>query len=91
MGSGFNAVLRSLLNSFVESHHQAILNSLLGLLEYVGIMVASPLLFAALDKGNQLGGIWTGLPFFAATIALAAATAIVFVFRLPPGSQSTST
>ena len=88
MGSGFAAVVRSLLNAFVEPHHQAILNSLLALLQNVGLMVAGPVFFEGLRIGINLGGGWIGLPFVMAAACGGVATAIVFVFRLPPGSGS---
>ena len=83
MGGGLSAVVRSLLNALVEAHHQAILNSLLGLLQVAGLMVAGPAFFEALRVGIDLGGGWIGLPFIIAAACGAMATAIVFIFRLP--------
>lgn len=83
LGCGFSAVVRSLLNAYVEAHHQAILNSLLALLQSVGLMIASPVFFEALRVGIDLGGGWIGLPFVLAAACGALATIFVFVFRLP--------
>lgn len=84
LGGGISLALRSLLNAFVESHHIAMLNTLISILEFGGVMVASPLLFASLGKGIELGGAWVGLPYFLAAAGFAIATTIVFLFRLPP-------
>ncbi len=82
-------MVRSLLNAMVESHHLAILNSLVGLIEFTGLMVAAPVLFDALHTGLKMGGLWAGLPFFITAFTLGLATLVVFAFRLPPGSRAT--
>ena len=75
--------MRSLLSAFVEAHHQAILNSLLGLFQSLGVMLAGPVLFGALQVGIDMGGAWIGLPFIIAAICGACATLMVFIYRLP--------
>ncbi|KAE9972149.1 hypothetical protein EG328_005163 [Venturia inaequalis] len=63
-GWGLTLFLRSLLTSLVEGHHVARLNSFLGIFDTTGLMVGSPLLALAFEKGVELGGVWIGLPFF---------------------------
>jgi hypothetical protein len=63
MGWGLTLFLRSLMTSLVEEHHIARLNTLVGVVDTVGLMIGSPLLAFAFGKGIELGGLWTGLPF----------------------------
>lgn len=83
LGGGYSATMRSLLNAFVEPHHLAMLNTLLGLLEFSGLMVAAPVLFGALQKGVALGGALTGLPFIISAGMCLVSTVVVAVFRIP--------
>lgn len=83
-GSGYASLLRSLLNSLVEPHHVAIVNTLIGFIDTVGLMVISPVLSQALRTGVNLGGMWIGLPFMVAGLLFIISTSIVFGFRLPP-------
>ena len=83
---GMSSTLRSLLNGFVEAHHIATLNVLIALLDYAGIMVASPILFGLLKKGVELGGGWIGLPYLFAAALFLVATVIVFAFKVPAES-----
>ncbi len=88
MGSGFSSVVRSLLNAFIKAHHQAMLNSLLGVLQYVAVAMAAPMLSRAMQAGIAMGGAWMGLPFLVAAACAATAAVIVFLFRLPPPEGS---
>lgn len=63
-GWGVTLFLRSLMTSLVEGHHVARLNSFLGIFDTTGLMVGSPLLAIAFEKGVEMGGWWVGLPFF---------------------------
>ncbi|KAI6354288.1 hypothetical protein MCOR25_008682 [Pyricularia grisea] len=83
VGTGFSPVLRSLVNTLVEQHHLAMVNSLISFLELLGAFIAGPLLSKALSVGIKLGGAWVGLPFFAAGCSLALSAAMVSVYRLP--------
>lgn len=66
-GWGIFSVIRSLATSFVESHHVARLNSFIGVLDTVGLMIGSPLLAVLFAKGIELGGLLFGLPFLVLT------------------------
>ncbi|KAL2183023.1 MFS general substrate transporter [Thermothelomyces heterothallicus CBS 203.75] len=90
LGSGMVATTRSLLNALVEEHHVGTLNSLIALMETVGLSVSGPLLAGSLRVGLDLGGAWIGLPFFTAGVFFVVSTAIVWFFRLPD-SRSPST
>lgn len=82
-GCGLSPLLRSLLNSLVEPHHVGILNTLVGFLETLGIMIAAPIFSKALQAGIELGGGWIGLPFAVGTLVTCAATTIVWLYRIP--------
>lgn len=77
------ALLRSLVSALVEPHHLGIANSLIGLMDAVGLMIAGPLFAEALKTGFDKGGTWVGLPFFCAALFFTVATLIVCVFRIP--------
>ena len=83
-GSGYASLLRSLLNSLVEPHHVATVNTLIGFIDTVGLMVISPVLSQALRTGVNLGGAWIGLPFMVASLLFIVSTGVVFAFKLPP-------
>jgi MFS family permease len=86
------AVLRSLLSSMVEPRHMGTLNSLIGVLEMLGLMIAAPVLFGSLSLGFEWGGAWTGLPFICAAAIISVATAIIWFLPIrgqedPAGSS----
>ena len=83
LGGGFSPVLRSLINAYVEPHHQAMLQTLLGLLELSGLLVAAPVLYGSLHRGLSMGGLWTGLPFMIAAGMIFVGLVIICIFRLP--------
>ncbi|KAI3398099.1 hypothetical protein diail_9852 [Diaporthe ilicicola] len=83
-GCGLSPLLRSLLNAQVEPHHVGILNTLLGFVDTVGVMVAAPIFSESLNKGIELGGAWIGLPFVAGAIISCFAAGILWVYRIPP-------
>lgn len=83
MGTGLLSVVRSLANALVEEHHVGIVNSLIGFMEMVGLLIAGPVLSQSLRVGFKLGGPWVGLPFLCASFLCAVSTAIVWSFRIP--------
>jgi MFS family permease len=82
-GGGLSALVRSLATALVEEHHVGTLNSLVGFLDMVGIMIAGPILAAALKVGFRWGGPWMGLPFMVSAFLFGISTAIVWTFRIP--------
>lgn len=87
LGSGMASLIRSLLNALVEEHHVGTLNSLLGVTETVGVMVAGPLLAKSLSVGLNLGGAWIGLPFVTTALFFAVSTTVLWAFKLPDRRQ----
>ena len=83
-GSGLVPLLRSLLNAQVEPHHVGILNTLLGFLDTLGVMIGAPVFSESLHKGIELGGPWIGLPFLAGAAISCFAAGILWVYRIPP-------
>lgn len=88
LGSGLSPLIRSVLSALVEEHHIAILNTLIGITESLGVMVASPLLAMSLSLGLKLGGGWIGLPFFFAAIFATIVTIVGWTFRPPRNAAS---
>jgi len=82
-GGGLAPLVRSLANALVEEHHVGILNSLVGFLDMIGIMVAGPILAAAMKLGFEWGGAWIGLPFMVSAFLFGISTFIVWTFRIP--------
>lgn len=69
---GLWSLLRSLSTDLVrDAGHVARLNSFIGIVDTVGLMVGSPLLAALFTKGMELGGPWRGLPFVVCAGAVA--------------------
>lgn len=83
-GCGLGPLLRSLLNAQVEPHHVGILNTLLGFVDTLGVMLAAPVFSESLNKGIELGGAWIGLPFVAGAVISCFAAGILWVYRIPP-------
>ncbi|EGZ76552.1 hypothetical protein NEUTE2DRAFT_53414 [Neurospora tetrasperma FGSC 2509] len=81
LGSGLGSTLRSLLNALVDEEHMGLLNSVVGWLEMVGIMVAGPVLAEGMSEGLRRGGRWVGLPFWMAGGLLTGASGLVWVVR----------
>lgn len=76
-GMGAAMFVRSFLTSLVPAHHVARLYSLIGMVDTVGAMLGSPLLFALFKRGMSLGGLGIGLPFY--FLSLASLTVLVLL------------
>jgi hypothetical protein len=61
------------------------MNSLLGILEMLGLMAGAPALFSSLRRGFEIGGDLIGLPFLCAAAMIALSTCIVWL--LPVGEK----
>ncbi|KAK3949895.1 major facilitator superfamily domain-containing protein [Pseudoneurospora amorphoporcata] len=85
LGSGLGSTIRSLLNALVDEQHMGLVNSVVGWLEMVGIMVAGPVLAEGMSEGLRRGGGWVGLPFWMAGGLLAGASGLVWVVRVGDG------
>ncbi|KAI4592928.1 hypothetical protein KJ359_010180 [Pestalotiopsis sp. 9143b] len=86
---GMTPVLRSLLSNMVEPRYLGTMNSLLGILEMIGLMVGAPALFASFRRGFEIGGDLIGLPFICAAAMIALSTCIVWL--LPVGRKNDNT
>lgn len=86
-GSGLVPLLRSLLNAQVEPHHVGILNTLLGFLDTLGVMIGAPVFSESLHKGIELGGPWIGLPFLAGAVISCFAAGILWLYRIQPQEE----
>lgn len=68
-GTGFPPVVRSLVTSLVESHHESRssdigrLYALISVLEGIGNLIAGPGMAQLFRYGINLGTSWLGLPF----------------------------
>ncbi|MCJ1355488.1 MAG: hypothetical protein MMC33_005480 [Icmadophila ericetorum] len=60
---GLLGLVRSLITSFVETHHVARLYSIVSIVQTTGVIVAGPMLAGLFKLGFAFGGEWAGLPF----------------------------
>jgi hypothetical protein len=91
LGTGYNSLCRALMNAIVEPHTIATLNTCVSVLEMICMLIAAPALSALLRAGINIGGMWAGLPYVAASLAAVGACVIVFTFRLPRSALPMST
>ena len=82
LSGGMSSVLRSLLNSLVESRHLGRLNAIVGIMEMASLLIAAPTLSQSLRVGLEMGGGWVGLPFLCAAAIMAISTVVVWIVRV---------
>jgi Na+/melibiose symporter-like transporter len=87
LGTGYPSLMRSLATSVVEEDYLARLSSAITVFETLGSIISSPVLAGFFHWGLHLGGLWQGLPFFAATLITSLAGVLVSSIRLPPSSR----
>ncbi|KAK6073234.1 MFS transporter [Seiridium cupressi] len=78
VNGGMPPVIRSLLSDIVEPRSLGTMNSLVGILEMLGLMISAPTLFGCLRLGFELGGNWIGLPFMCAAAMITISITIVW-------------
>lgn len=72
LGTGFDALSRSLITTLVDREHIAQLYAAISIVETAGALAAGPTLAGLYSLGLKWKGAWTGLPFFGlATISFA--------------------
>lgn len=71
LGYGLMALLRSILVSLVEPHHAARLNTLIALIDTIGMMLGMPFLAWLFEVGLSKGGNLVALPFLVFSMATA--------------------
>lgn len=67
LGWGFYSALRSVASALVDESQNGILNTTIGLVQGVGMVVAGPLLATAFRYGMVWDGGWFGLPYLLGT------------------------
>lgn len=82
-GCGLAPLLRSLLVALVEPSRVGALNTAVGFLETLGVMVAAPAFAWLLQVGIAWGAGWVGLPFGAAAVVAGVSAVVVFLYRIP--------
>lgn len=78
LGSASLLLLRSFIASLVSSHEVARVNSIMAIVDSIGLIVGNPLLARLFKTGLSLGGVWVGLPFFFVGI-ISTLAAVVFI------------
>ncbi|KIW01116.1 uncharacterized protein PV09_07404 [Verruconis gallopava] len=63
LGSGLHLYLRSVATSLVELHQMARLMTFMSWIDTIGLMIASPFIAWLFERGIEVGGLLTGLPF----------------------------
>lgn len=86
LGSGFNALCRSLITPLVDAQHMARLYAIISVVDTLGGFAAQPLLAGLLTLGIKLGGGWLGLPYAGVGVLCFSAGVAVFCLRMP-GSE----
>ena len=64
LGTGYYSAIRSFVTSLVEKDEIGLLYSVIGMIDSVGTLVATPLVTIAFSFGVRRGGLLMGLPFF---------------------------
>ncbi|KAK5990617.1 Efflux pump ustT-like protein [Cladobotryum mycophilum] len=83
LGEGYSPLFRAVLNSVVEPHTIATLNTVISTANTLVGMVATPAFGWLLSKGIEIGGSGTGLPYFVACVWGVIALVAMSVFRIP--------
>jgi hypothetical protein len=78
LNSGMSGMVRSLLSSQVEPRQIGTLNTVIGVVDLLGIMLCSPAFYGSLRTGLELGGWYIGLPFMISAAITSFSTGIVF-------------
>jgi len=64
LGSGYYSAIRSFVTSLVEKDEIGLLYTVIGMIDSIGTLVATPLVTIAFSFGVRTGGLLMGLPFF---------------------------
>ncbi len=87
LGSGYLASLRSLANALGSQALVGLLNGQIGLATGVGSLVAGPSMAAAFQRGMDLDGLWSGLPYIIAAVLFLAATSLAWCIDVTSDSH----
>lgn len=81
-GSGFHAALRSFANSLGTPLQVGLINTSIGMSISVGSLVAGPIFAAAMSRGFELEGVWSGLLYIIPASLFLGATTLTWLVRL---------
>lgn len=76
-GAGMTLPLRSMLTELIDQTHVALLMTVMSAFATVSEIFAGPLFAQLFHVGMEWGGMWIGMPYFAATVSLSVAAAMV--------------
>ena len=82
LGWGFYSALRSLATGWVSPSEVVVLNSMIGLTQGLGSLIAGPVMAAMFNHGLQQGGVAMGLPFVLAAGLLFVASLLTLEIRV---------
>jgi hypothetical protein len=88
-GQAWEPVCRAMLNSIVDAHLIAIMNTAIAAIQQLTVLLSAPLLSQLLRQGFALGGSWIGLPYFLTTAMAAIMSVTAFLFEIPRLSTAT--
>lgn len=84
-GAGLSSLCRSLATAHTTPENTAKLQTVIGIITTVGVLVFAPLLAWLFSLGMHLGGVWMGLPYAVMAFYLAITTfALSFVRTTSP-------
>jgi hypothetical protein len=83
LGSGYHAVIRSLLSVLVDQEHIGRLFAAIAVIEMFGALIEGPGLAMLYRMGLQKGGAWASAPFWAITGTWVVIGAGLWFVRLP--------
>jgi MFS-type transporter involved in bile tolerance (Atg22 family) len=64
LGTGYYSAIRSFVTSLVEKDEVGLLYTVIGMIDSIGTLIATPLVTVAFAFGVRRGGLLMGLPFF---------------------------
>ncbi|KAH8427284.1 uncharacterized protein LDX57_004998 [Aspergillus melleus] len=91
LGAGLAPLCRSLATGYLAARDTSKLNTLIGMVETAGALVAGPSLAWLFDWGLTLQDVWLGLPYFALTVAFLLCLLGLCFVRSPASRSRVST
>ncbi|PFH62851.1 hypothetical protein XA68_11632 [Ophiocordyceps unilateralis] len=89
LGVGFGVLCRALLNTLVEPHTVATVNTTISMVETVVSLAGAPALGWLLSCGLEAGGPWLGLSFLVSAGFCTLAYLAISIYRVPAGTPDT--
>ena len=82
-GAAESPLVRAIMSGFVEPSYISRLYALAGMAEVLGAFLGPPVLAWCFDRGLQLKGVWTGLPWFYLTLVCLLSWGALLFVRAP--------